>query len=74
MAQSIHKSLIKVTESVDRLVKDNDDLYVLKRTKCPAVLVEVGFITNQYEEKLLNSAEYQLKLALAVVKGIESSL
>ncbi|PRX23256.1 N-acetylmuramoyl-L-alanine amidase [Orenia metallireducens] len=74
LAQSIHKSLIKVTESVDRLVKDNDDLYVLKRTKCPAVLVEVGFITNQYEEKLLNSAEYQLKLALAVVKGIESSL
>jgi len=63
-----------MTKSVDRLVKFNDDLYVLKRTKCPAVLVEVGFITNSYEEKLLNSADYQLKIALAIVKGIESSL
>ncbi|PRX18484.1 N-acetylmuramoyl-L-alanine amidase [Orenia metallireducens] len=74
MAQSIHRNLIKMTKSVDRLVKFNDDLYVLKRTKCPAVLVEVGFITNSYEEKLLNSADYQLKIALAIVKGIESSL
>ena len=71
MAQSIHRSLVKVTNSVDRLVKDNNDLYVLKKTKCPAVLVEVGFITNSYEEKLLNSADYQLKIALAVVQGIE---
>ena len=71
LAQSIHRSLVKVTNSVDRLVKDNNDLYVLKKTKCPAVLVEVGFITNSYEEKLLNSADYQLKIALAVVQGIE---
>ncbi|WP_027340228.1 N-acetylmuramoyl-L-alanine amidase family protein [Halonatronum saccharophilum] len=70
LARSIQGSLIEATKGVDRFVKENDNMYVLRRTRCPAVLVEVGFITNEYEEKLLNSADYQLKLALAVVQGI----
>jgi len=36
----------------------------------PAVLVEIAFISNAEEEKLLRSDEYQSKVAAAVVRGI----
>ncbi len=43
---------------------------VLKGLKMPAVLVELGFISNPKEEKLLKTREFQLKLA----KGITSAV
>lgn len=43
--------------------------WVLKTTAMPAVLVEVGFISNKEEEKYLNSAEGQDALANAIYKA-----
>jgi len=43
---------------------------VLKGLKMPAVLVELGFISNPKEEKLLKTRDFQLKLA----KGITSAV
>ena len=39
-----------------------------------AVIVEVGFLSNPKEEKLLSSDEYQEKVALAIFSGIAKSL
>lgn len=47
------------------------EFYVLRRSGVPAVLIEVGFITNPEEKTLLQSQEYQRKLAEAIVMGIE---
>jgi len=44
--------------------------YVLKYNICPAVLVEVGYLTNRYEERLLRTALYRKQLALAIAQGI----
>lgn len=46
------------------------DFFVLRRNKVPAVLVEVGFITNKEEADLLQSSEYQRGLAKAIASGI----
>ena len=46
------------------------ELYVLKHTKAPAVLVENGFHTNREEAALLGQTAYRQKLAEAEVKGI----
>lgn len=43
---------------------------VLEGTIMPAVLTEIGFITNKEEEKLLRTQEYQLKIAEALSDGI----
>lgn len=43
--------------------------YVLK-ANIPAVLLEVGFISNAYEEKRLRSASYRDKIAEAIAEGI----
>ena len=44
--------------------------YVLKYNICPAVLIEVGYLTNRYEEKLLRTSLYQRQLASAILQGI----
>ena len=45
-------------------------LAVLKSPDIPSILVEAGFITNRTEERLLNQAGFQNKIANAVYKGI----
>ncbi len=74
IADLIQKRLIEVTGRKDRGVKERDNIYVLKETRCPAVLVECGFITNQEEEKLLNDITYQLRVVLAIELAINEYL
>ena len=45
-------------------------LAVLKAPDIPSIIVEAGFITNPTEERLLNQAEHQNKIANAVFTGI----
>jgi len=46
------------------------NFYVLKRTRCPAVLVETAFISNPVEEVLLTSENFQLRAAQAIAHGV----
>lgn len=69
LAESIQSELVKVIVLNDRGVKDAA-FYVLKNTKMPAVLVEIGFISNPSEEQLLGSLDFQRKAALGVYRGI----
>ena len=45
--------------------------WVLVGAQMPAVLIEVGFITNPSEAKRLVSKRYQRKLAKGIADGIE---
>jgi N-acetylmuramoyl-L-alanine amidase len=47
---------------------------VLKSPDIPSVLVETGFVSNPKEELLLQSADYQNKIAEAIAAGIEKYL
>jgi len=44
--------------------------YVLKRNNIPAILIEVGFISNAREERKLRSITYREKIAETVCEGI----
>jgi len=72
LADSIQAELCKVTQA-SRTAKAAD-YFVLRRNKIPAVLVEVGYITNMGERLLLQTPEYQRKLAEAIAKGMYQSL
>jgi N-acetylmuramoyl-L-alanine amidase len=43
---------------------------VLKSPDIPSLLIETGFLSNRYEEKLLNSPTQQKRIAQAIFKGI----
>ncbi len=45
--------------------------YVLKGTQMPAVLIEVGFLSNIQEEQLLKSSSYRQEIADSIVSGIK---
>ena len=53
-----------------RREKANDNYYLLLHVKCPIVIVECGFLSNWREAALLNSAEYQDRLAWTIHMGI----
>ena len=44
--------------------------YVLARTKMPAILVEVAFITHPQEEQLLGAAEFRQRVAESLTQGV----
>lgn len=46
------------------------NFHVLKHTQCPAVLVEVGYLSNVSDEARLRNPRYRRRLAEAIVKGI----
>lgn len=45
--------------------------YLLKYTKCPAVIAEVGFLTNEEDRKRMTSEQGQKQIAEALAKGID---
>lgn len=53
LAKIMQEQLIKATGLSNRGIKPRDDLHVLNRTKAPAILIELAFITNNKEEKML---------------------
>jgi N-acetylmuramoyl-L-alanine amidase len=71
-AKNISRSLSKV--NVPSRGLQNQDFKVLVQTRCPAVLVECGFMTNHEEARLLTESWYQDKLARAIADGIINSL
>lgn len=50
------------------------DFYVLRKTKCPAVLIECLFFDNWEDYLLLSDVKFQSDLAYHIFKGISSFL
>lgn len=57
-----------------RVEKANDSYYMLKKTEGVFAIIECGFLSNPQEEVLLNSDDYQQKMAEAIAEGIERYL
>ena len=69
LADIIHKHLLKGAKLTDRKVQ-TAKFYVLAKTKMPSVLVELGFMDNPVEAKLLLSDSYRSECAEELVSGI----
>ena len=73
LAESIIKSIEYFTLEAHRRAKPDDrGLYVLRATKCPAVIVEAGFMSNELECMELQTLSYQWTLAIAIFEGIKN--
>lgn len=69
LAESIQKELIRIPGMNYRIAKPGD-FYVINNTSMPAVIVEVGYLSNVAERKKLQQPWYQEQLARAIAKGI----
>lgn len=70
LAEAVQKNLIYRTKANDKGIQ-TAGFYVLRYTSMPSVLVEMGFVSNPQEAKLLNSDVYRMKLANGIYEGIE---
>ena len=69
LAGYIQTSLVTRTDAMNRGIKPRD-LFVVRHTRCPAVLVEGGFLNNPLDARLLGNAEYLDRLAKAIAEGV----
>ena len=69
VAGIVNRSLCKKLDSPDRGVREAG-FRVLKGAECPAILVEIGFLSNVPTERKLMKGEYLDKVAEAVAAGI----
>jgi N-acetylmuramoyl-L-alanine amidase len=72
LAQIILDKLLEETGADNKGIVDRPDLIVLNQTKMPAIIVECGFLSNESEEKLLLTDDYQDKIVDSIVDGLEN--
>jgi len=70
LGMKLQSNMVEATGSRNRGVKQAN-FYVLRGAFMPAVLVEVGFMSNKTEEKKLIKSSYQDKLVEALFRGIK---
>lgn len=71
LAEGLQKLFPEVLQDGNtRQAKENTDYYLLRKTSCPIVIAECGFLSNPTEEALLVSDAYQEKVAEVLCLGI----
>jgi len=70
LAELVQENIVNTINSNDRGVK-RAPFIVLIGTKVPAILIEIGFLSNPDEAKLLSSKSYQKKIATSIADAIE---
>ena len=58
----------------NRGVVQRTDLTAFNWSKVPVVLVEMGFLSNENEDKLLSNSSYQDKIAKGLFYGINKAI
>lgn len=70
LANSVYAHLQDVSPVRDRGVKPSPGWRVLKKNAHPSILVELGFISNAADRRLLENDGYRAKLAAAIARGV----
>ncbi len=70
----IMQSRLRVLGMRDRDIMPRPNLYVLRHTEMPSLLLEIGFMSNKKDFKLLTDSKFQKKCAAQIVSGIEEIL
>ena len=76
MAENIEKNFTSLNFSMDRGLKSTQDssLYVIDKNSVPAMLIELGFITDSDDASYMTSESGQNNLAQSIASGIIDTL
>ena len=70
-AEVVLSAVVSVTGAVNKGTVPRD-LIGFNWSKRPTILIEMGFMTNAEEDKLLSTEEYQNKIVKGIVNGLKS--
>lgn len=69
LAYFIHKSILNYIKIPDHYIRQAQ-FYVIRHASCPAVLAELGFLSNHEDRKFLTNSTTQDEYAKALTKAI----
>ncbi|MEB3175570.1 MAG: N-acetylmuramoyl-L-alanine amidase, partial [Cyanobacteriota bacterium] len=69
LARAIHRSILRSVDVRDRGVR-RARFYVLRHSRMPSTLVELGFVTGAEDVTKLVNPSYQQQMARAIAQGI----
>ncbi|OPX46049.1 germination-specific N-acetylmuramoyl-L-alanine amidase precursor [Ruminiclostridium hungatei] len=69
--QYIMEAVLGKTKARSQGIVKSSDMTGFNWSKIPVVLLEMGFMTNPEEDRLLNTPDYQDKIVAGIVEGIE---
>lgn len=70
-AEIILDEFVLATGAVSRGISVRNDMTGFNWSKVPVLIIEMGFMTNPAEDKLMETEEYQEKMVEGIVKGLE---
>lgn len=71
LARNLQAGMLQLNSLKDRGTFPAN-FYVIKRTIMPAALVEMAFLSNPGEERLLSDPQFQQKVAEGIVRGMDN--
>ncbi|SMB83604.1 N-acetylmuramoyl-L-alanine amidase [Desulfonispora thiosulfatigenes DSM 11270] len=70
IATNIQKEIIAQLKNTKRQALARQDTFLFENLEIPAIIIELGFLSNPEESDLLNSSEYQYRIAYAIHSGL----
>ena len=74
LAECCLNNLLKSLGSASKGLVAGDEIYIIRNSKVPVALCEIGFLTNPEEQALLITEDYQRKAAMGIYEGILEKL
>ena len=73
-ARTVQRELVRALGFPDRGLQERPDFTGFNWANVPAILVEVGFMTNRTEDRLLATSRYRARAAYGLCRGVLRTL
>lgn len=71
LCQTLLDAMAKTTENKKLEIREADDMAAINWSTVPMALLEVGYLSNENDDRLLSSDQYHEKLAKGIADGLD---